>query len=142
LVNTARGMALDARTLEPRLATGTGGLSGPALRPVALAAVFACAAVTDAPIVAVGGISEARHALQFVAAGASDVALGTALFAEPRGAERVRAELCDELRTLGFSSIDNVRGLAHRIPSSIPDGTRAEKAGDSQRVAVSRAISP
>ncbi len=93
LVNTLRGLALDSTTLRPRLAAGAGGLSGPALRPVALAAVYACARAVDLPIVGVGGVACGRDALELAAAGASAVAVGTALFADPGAASRIRAEL-------------------------------------------------
>lgn len=93
LVNTIRGAALDPQTLRPRLALGVGGYSGPALRPVALACVLACARAVDLPIVAMGGIASGQDALEAVSAGASAVALGTALFADPFAPMRVRAEL-------------------------------------------------
>ena len=141
LVNTVRGMALDPRSLTPTLATGSGGLSGPALRPIALSAVFACASTTDVPIVAVGGISQSAHVLEFVAAGASDVALGTVLFAEPYAAERLRAEVGAELEQRGFASFDNVRGLAHRIPSGIQADEVAVDGGEMDHRAVGSAIS-
>ena len=83
LVNTIRGTALDERTLEPRLGTWSGGLSGPALKPIALAAVFACWRATQMPIVGMGGVMTGRDALELVAAGAQDVALGTVLFRDP-----------------------------------------------------------
>lgn len=93
LVNTIRGAALDPVTLRPRLALGTGGYSGPALRPIALACVLACARAIDLPIVAMGGIASGHDALEAVSAGASAVALGTVLFADPFAPARVRAEL-------------------------------------------------
>ena len=74
LVNTVKGLALDERTLQPVLARGAGGLSGPALRPVALAAVHTCFRETRLPIVGMGGVARGRHALELLAAGASDVA--------------------------------------------------------------------
>ncbi len=113
LVNTMRGLALDPRTLRPVLGTATGGYSGPALRPIALAAVYACRRVTGLPIVGMGGITTGRDALELVAAGASAVALGTVLFGDPDAPARIRAELAVELDRLGFDSIDAVRGVAH-----------------------------
>src|SRR5205823_10206578 len=83
LVNTLRGMALDPRTLEPVLARGTRGRSGPSLKPVALAAVYACYAATGLPIVGMGGVTNGRDALELIACGAREVALGTVLFADP-----------------------------------------------------------
>jgi dihydroorotate dehydrogenase (NAD+) catalytic subunit len=123
LVNTLRGLALDARTLAPVLSTGTGGLSGAALRPVALAAVFACYAATGLPIVAMGGVETGRHALELTAAGATACALGTVLFRDPGAPSRVRAELADEARRLGFSSVRAAHGVAHAVsgPRSFAD---------------------
>jgi dihydroorotate dehydrogenase (NAD+) catalytic subunit len=113
LVNTIRGMALDTTTLRPRLGRGVGGLSGPALRPVALAAVFACRRVTELPIVGMGGVETGSHALELLAAGATDVALGTALFADPDAAVRLRAELETALAEHGFEAADDAVGVAH-----------------------------
>ena len=93
LVNTLRGLALDPRTLQPVLARGTGGFSGPSLKPVALAAVHACYAATQLPIVGMGGIVTGQDALEFSACGARDVALGTVLFSDPDAPRRVREEL-------------------------------------------------
>jgi dihydroorotate dehydrogenase (NAD+) catalytic subunit len=113
LVNTIRGLALDERTLRPRLSTAAGGLSGPALRPVALAAVYACFAVTDLPIVGMGGIFDGRHALEFIAAGASAISLGTVLFADPEAPARIRLELDAEAAAHGFSTPLAGLGAAH-----------------------------
>ena len=113
LVNTLKGLALDERTLQPVLARGAGGLSGPALRPVALAAVHTCFRETKLPIVGMGGVARGRHALELLAAGASDVAVGTALFADPGAATRIRGELEAEVAALGFVSPDNAVGVAH-----------------------------
>ena len=113
LVNTIRGLALDAKTLQPRLGRETGGYSGPALKPIALAAVFQCYRATGMPIVGTGGISNGRDALEFLAAGASSIALGTILFADPDAPGRVRRELADELASRGLSSPDDATGLAH-----------------------------
>jgi len=114
LVNTLRGLALDGRTLAPRLATATGGVSGPALRPVALAAVYACYRATRLPIVGMGGVETGRHALELLAAGASAVALGTILFRDPGAPVRVRTELVAEARALGYDDPASVRGVAHK----------------------------
>ncbi|HXG77015.1 MAG TPA: dihydroorotate dehydrogenase catalytic subunit [Gaiellaceae bacterium] len=103
LVNTIRGLALDASG-APLLARGTGGYSGPGLRPIALACVWTCARAVDLPIVGMGGIASGRDARDFVEAGASAVALGTALFADPGAAGRVRAELvAEEAARVGLS---------------------------------------
>lgn len=120
LVNTLRGLALDQQTLRPRLATATGGLSGPALRTVALAAVYAAYRATGAPIVAMGGISTGRHALEAIAAGASAVALGTILFSDPAAPVRIGAELRAEAAATGFENPLAARGCAHSpVPMAV-----------------------
>jgi dihydroorotate dehydrogenase (NAD+) catalytic subunit len=93
LVNTLRGLALDPQTLRPVLARTTGGLSGPALKPIALATVHACYAATGLPIVGMGGVMCGRDALELIACGAVHVALGTVLFADPDAPSRIREEL-------------------------------------------------
>jgi dihydroorotate dehydrogenase (NAD+) catalytic subunit len=113
LVNTVRGLALDERTLSPRLGPEVGGYSGPALKPIALAAVFACYRETGLPIVGMGGISSGSDALEFLAAGAVGVALGTVLFADPEAPQRVRRELDEQLRERGIASPSQATGLAH-----------------------------
>jgi dihydroorotate dehydrogenase (NAD+) catalytic subunit len=121
LVNTLRGLALDAN-LRPVLSTGSGGLSGPALRPVALAAVHACFRATALPIVGLGGVSTGRHALELIAAGASAVAVGTTLFADPFAPARIRAELQTELDALGLSEPAQARGIAHIESNAVLPG--------------------
>ena len=121
LVNTVKGMALDERTLRPVLARGAGGLSGPALRPLALAAVFAAYEATRLPIVGMGGVASGRDALELLAAGASDIALGTILFSDPAAPTRIRAELEAELAAHGFADPDNAVGAAHEPEASTLD---------------------
>jgi dihydroorotate dehydrogenase (NAD+) catalytic subunit len=101
LVNTIRGMALDPETRAPRLARGVGGYSGPALRPIALACVQACAEAVELPIVGMGGVASGENALDLHAAGASAVALGTILFSDPLAPIRIRAELARVERGAG-----------------------------------------
>ena len=93
LINTLRGLALDPHTLKPILARSSGGLSGPSLKPVALATVHACYAATQLPIVGMGGVVTAQDVVEFVACGALHVALGTVLFADPHAPSRIREEL-------------------------------------------------
>lgn len=112
LVNTIRGLALDPRTLAPRLGRELGGYSGPALRPIALACVHACACAVDVPIVGMGGLTTGLDALELVAAGASSVALGTILFSDPFAPARVRAELEAEAAARGFKSALDARSIA------------------------------
>lgn len=115
LVNTIRGLALDPRTLRPVLSTGSGGYSGPALKPIALAAVHACARVTDLPVVGMGGVASGDDALDLIAAGASAVALGTILFADPGAAVRIRSELDAAAAARGFANPADARGVAHAV---------------------------
>jgi dihydroorotate dehydrogenase (NAD+) catalytic subunit len=102
LVNTIRGLALEPQTLSPRLATTVGGYSGPALKPIALACVYACANAVDAPIVGMGGVYTGLDALELVAVGATAVAVGTVLFGDPGAPTRIRDELTREATARGF----------------------------------------
>jgi dihydroorotate dehydrogenase (NAD+) catalytic subunit len=92
-VNTLRGLAIDPWSGRPLLGAGTGGLSGPALKPVALAAVWTCAAACSLPIIGVGGVLYGRDALDLLDAGASAVQVGTGLFRDPRAVARIHDEL-------------------------------------------------
>jgi dihydroorotate dehydrogenase (NAD+) catalytic subunit len=111
LVNTLRGVALDGR-LRTKLARGAGGYSGPALKPVALAAVLAARRATDLPIVGMGGVQTGRDALELIACGATHVALGTVLFADPDAPVRVRAELVEAAHAAGFEQPEHAFGAA------------------------------
>ncbi len=126
LVNTLRGLALDERTLRPTLARGAGGYSGPALKPVALAAVHACATAVAIPIVGMGGVRTGLDALELIAAGASAVSLGTVLFGDPGAPDRVRAELAAEAAARGFAGPLDALGVAH---SSLQIGVSQEGNG-------------
>ena len=97
LINTLRGAALDPRTRRPWLGGGTGGVSGPAIRPVALNQVSRVAERVDLPVVGMGGIASGAHAADFLAAGATAVAVGTESFRDPRAGARVGRELVDLL---------------------------------------------
>jgi dihydroorotate dehydrogenase (NAD+) catalytic subunit len=119
LVNTIRGLKLDDRTLEPVLGPGSGGLSGPALKPIALAAVHACYRATGLPIVGMGGVSTGRDVLDLVAAGARHVALGTVLFGDPDAPARICAELAHELERRGLPDLDAAHALAHGSPFAV-----------------------
>lgn len=113
VVNTLRGLALDPQTLRPVVATATGGYSGPALRPVALAAVHACYRATGLPVVGMGGVETGLHALELIAVGASAVALGTVLFRDPAAPGRIRAEVAEEAASRGFPEPLAARAEAH-----------------------------
>ena len=126
LVNTLRGLALDESSLRPRLGTAVGGLSGPALKPVALAAVWACSRAVSLPIVGMGGVSSGRDVLDLIAAGAAHVALGTVLFADPDAPARVRRELASEAAARGFADPSEARGIAHGESRSLDGRSRVE----------------
>jgi dihydroorotate dehydrogenase (NAD+) catalytic subunit len=121
LVNTIRGLKLDARTLRPALGPGQGGLSGPALKPIALAAVATCYRATEMPIVGMGGVQSGLDALEFIAAGACHVALGTILFADPDAPSRIRVELETLAAERGWNSHADAFAIAHG--ESLPVGT-------------------
>jgi dihydroorotate dehydrogenase (NAD+) catalytic subunit len=113
LINTIRGMALDQATLLPRLGRHIGGYSGPALKPVALACVSACARAVDVPIVGMGGVQSGIDALELIAVGASVVSLGTVLFADPAAPGRIRQELLHEATARGFRDPLEARAIAN-----------------------------
>jgi dihydroorotate dehydrogenase (NAD+) catalytic subunit len=92
-INTLRGMAIDAAARRPRLASVTGGLSGPAIKPVALAMVHALARAVRIPVVGLGGIRTGEDVAEFLIAGASAVQVGTATFYDPRAPERIAHDL-------------------------------------------------
>ena len=113
LVNTIRGLELDPATLRPRLARGVGGYSGPGLKPIALAAVYAAFRATGLPIVGMGGVRSGRDAAEFLAAGASAIAVGTTLFADPGAPVRIRRELAATAASLGVAGPKDLCGIAH-----------------------------
>jgi dihydroorotate dehydrogenase (NAD+) catalytic subunit len=110
LVNTLAAVAIDPGTLDVWLGAGSGGLSGSAIRPFALGQVREVAAAVSIPVIGMGGIESGAHALAFVAAGATAVAVGTANFRDPLASNRVRVELEAALREAGADSLSAVRG--------------------------------
>src|SRR4029077_20884789 len=115
LINTVGGIAIDRITLRPLLGGGGGGLPGPAVKPVALHAVHAAFAATGLPIVGMGGLANTQDCIEMLAAGATVVGLGTALFRDPGLPSRIAAELPAELGRRGFADVAAVRGIAHQI---------------------------
>jgi dihydroorotate dehydrogenase (NAD+) catalytic subunit len=115
MINTLLGLVIDPDTMRPVLGGTTGGLSGPAIRPVALRCVWQVhAALPEVPILGMGGIRGGLDALQFVLAGASAVSVGTAVFNDPSAPSRVAAELAAALAARGFDRLADAVGHAHR----------------------------
>lgn len=119
MINTLLGMVIDTDRLRPQLAGVTGGLSGPAIRPVAVRAIWQVRqAMNDGripkrPIIGVGGVRTGRDALELVAAGASAIQVGTATFNDPSAPLRVRDELAALLEEKGFARFTDAVGVAH-----------------------------
>ncbi|MDT8400928.1 MAG: dihydroorotate dehydrogenase [Bacteroidales bacterium] len=110
LINTLLGMAVDAKTRKPVLSTVTGGLSGPAIKPVALRMVWQVAKAVNIPVIGVGGIMNATDAAEFIIAGASAIQVGTALFVEPTTPVDIIKGLNQYLDNNGFKSVTDLRG--------------------------------
>jgi dihydroorotate dehydrogenase (NAD+) catalytic subunit len=117
VINTLLGMAIDTTTMRPVLGGVTGGLSGPAIRPVAVRCVWQVhQALPDVPILGMGGIRSGLDALEFILAGASAVSVGTTVFGDPTAPIRVLHELAHALAQRGFDRLEDAIGLAHRPP--------------------------
>jgi dihydroorotate dehydrogenase (NAD+) catalytic subunit len=114
LINTLLGMAIDIDTQKPKLAGKTGGLSGPAIRPVAVRAIYQVhAAFRNVPILGMGGVTSGRDALELIFAGASAVSVGTANFGNPTAVIKIKGEIEELLKARGFSSVAEAVGAAH-----------------------------
>ena len=117
LVNTVKGLAIDPSTRRPRLGAGGGGLSGAAIRPVAVRAIFDVhQALPDVPLVGVGGVATGEHAVELLLAGASAVQVGTATFEDPRACVRVLAGLEAWCRRHRVARVADLVGQAHGAP--------------------------
>jgi len=108
LINTLLGMAIDVRTSRPKLANVVGGLSGPAIKPVALRMVWQVAQVVSIPVIGIGGIGTTEDALEFLIAGATAVQVGTANFYQPTATEEIISGLGRYVRETGLESIRDV----------------------------------
>jgi len=114
LINTVMGMSIDPDTRRPRLGGGGGGLSGPAIHPVAVRAVYDVhAALPELPIVGVGGVADGYGAIELMLAGASAVQVGTATFADPRSVAHVRDGMEEWCRQQKVSAVTELIGAAH-----------------------------
>lgn len=110
LINTLLGMAIDAEKRRPVLSTITGGLSGPAIKPIALRMVWQVANAVKIPVIGIGGISNARDAVEFLLAGASAIQVGTANFVDPLATTKIIKGLEDYLERHGYSSVNEIVG--------------------------------
>ena len=110
LINTVRAMAIDHRTGEPLLGNVIGGLSGPAIRPIAVRAVFEVAREVDIPLVGCGGITDWQNAVEFMRAGASAIQVGSATFRDPNTANKIVAGLSNFLAEIGCSRCQELVG--------------------------------
>ena len=110
LINTMLGMAIDAEKRKPILSTVTGGMSGPAVKPVALRMVWQTAKAVKIPIIGLGGICSATDAIEFLLAGASAIQIGTANFIDPAISEKVIDGIEDYLQRHGFNSVQEIIG--------------------------------
>jgi dihydroorotate dehydrogenase (NAD+) catalytic subunit len=115
LINTVLGMVINLDTMRPHLGGKTGGLSGPAIRPVAVRAIYQVhSAMPDVPILGMGGVASGRDALELILAGASGISVGTASFGDPMAIPRIQRELQSLLIARNFSSMRDAIGYAHR----------------------------
>jgi len=114
LVNTLLGMAVDINTMKPSLSTITGGLSGPAIKPVALRMVWQVARAVRIPVIGIGGIMSERDAVEFFLAGASAIQVGTASFIDPQASVKIADGILNYLNEKGFSNIKEIIGLINR----------------------------
>ncbi|HEY81968.1 MAG TPA: dihydroorotate dehydrogenase [Dehalococcoidia bacterium] len=114
LINTVRGMAIDIATRRPLLGNKTGGLSGPAIKPIALAMVYEVASAVDVPVIGCGGITSGRDAIEFIMAGASAVQVGTASFQNPRAPLDVLEGIEEFMKKEEIKDIAEIIGAARR----------------------------
>ena len=118
LINTVLGMVINLDSMRPHLGGKTGGLSGPAIKPVAVRAIYQVhAALPHVPILGMGGVSSGRDALELILAGASGVSVGTASFGNPTALIQIRDELQTLLAARGFATLSQAVGYAHREES-------------------------
>jgi len=116
-INTLLGLAVDVETRKPRLAFGTGGLSGPAIRPVAVRMAWQAARAVRVPVIGIGGITSARDALEFLIAGCRAVQIGTANFVDPGLYDRMLEDLAEYLERHGLADVNQVVGTLEYPPT-------------------------
>ncbi len=128
LINTLLGMVIDTDTMRPKLAGLTGGLSGPAIRPIAVRCIWQVReALPGVPIIGMGGVKTGKDALELILAGASMVSVGTSIFHDPHACTRILRELDDELTSRGIERLDEVVGLAHESRGAVIGGQRGAR---------------
>ena len=110
LINTIPAMAIDVETRRPKIANVTGGMSGPAVKPVAIKLVYEASKAVSIPIIGMGGIMNGLDAIEFMLAGASAVAVGTAIFADPRAPLKVIDEINEYLNSHDIRSVRDIIG--------------------------------
>ena len=116
LINTVLGMVIDVNSMRPKLAQKTGGLSGPAIRPIAVRAIYQVrAALQKVPIIGMGGVASGKDALELILAGANAVSVGTATFGNPGATMQIKSELETALIERGFENFVDAVGYAHRM---------------------------
>ncbi|ANU27918.1 dihydroorotate dehydrogenase [Planococcus versutus] len=115
MINTLLGMRMDTKTGRPIIANITGGLSGPAIKPVALRMVYEVSQHTKLPIIGMGGVTNVDDVIDFLSAGASAVAVGTANFVNPFVCPEIIKQLPEHLHELGFDSVEQLVGRSHRL---------------------------
>ncbi len=114
LINTLLGMSVDVSRMKPSLSTITGGLSGPAIKPIALRMVWQVANAVKIPVIGVGGIMTASDALEFILAGASAVQVGTASFIDPTASIKILEGIEKYMKEKGFSDIKEITGYINK----------------------------
>lgn len=114
LINTLLGMAVNAETMKPSLSTVTGGLSGPAIKPVALRMVWQVAKAVKIPVIGMGGIMNAADAIEFILAGATAIQVGTASFIDPMASVKILDGIGEYLVRKGFTDISQITGYINR----------------------------
>ncbi|MBI4666685.1 MAG: dihydroorotate dehydrogenase [Nitrospinae bacterium] len=115
VINTIVGMAIDIRKREPALSNVTGGLSGPAIKPIALRMVWQCYKSVKIPIFGIGGVVSAEDVVEFIMAGATAVQVGSMNFVDPYICKRLKDELPEVLSDLGVQDINEIIGAAHSL---------------------------
>jgi dihydroorotate dehydrogenase (NAD+) catalytic subunit len=124
LINTVLAMAVDWRKRRPMLGNVMGGLSGPAIKPIALRCVHQVHSAVPIPIIGIGGIANLDDVMQFIVAGASAIQIGTANYYDPRVSTRILDQLPEAVRSLGAKSVSEIVGSLDATKIAVPDGSQ------------------